>query len=91
MNCKSQTPCSARRIFLHPGYVVSRTDGDLHLVPPGRLAELYGVRLRDCIIVDKHHPQNDRGYEKRDGDIHLYPRLDGDYRRVPNAGGERHE
>jgi len=35
--------------------------------------------------VDKHHPQNDRGYEKRDGDIHLYPRLDGDYRRVPNT------
>jgi len=76
---------SARRIFVHPGHVVSRTDGDLHFIPAGRLAELYGVRLRDCIVVDKHDPQNHQhGYKNRDGDIHLYPRRDGDYRRVPN-------
>jgi hypothetical protein len=84
MNCKSQTPCSERRIFAHPGHVVGRTDGDEHYIPAGRLAELYGVRLRDCIIVDKHHPQNKYGYKKREGDIHLYPRRDGDYRQVPN-------
>lgn len=62
------------RYVLHPGYIRSKHDGDEHFIGGPRLARLYGVNLRDCVYGDV------RGYAARKGDIHLFPRFDGDYR-----------
>ena len=65
------------RYVLHPGYVVSHTDGDRHYIGAGRLAELYGLprNARTVIVADWR-----MGFREQDGDVHLYPRLDGDYK-----------
>lgn len=72
-----------RRYVLHPGYVRSKNDGQLHYVGAAQLADLYSVSLRECIT----YPQ-DGGTEGairrrlwRDpvGAIHLRPKFDGDY------------
>jgi len=80
-----------RRIFLHPGPVRSRTDGDSLFVHAGPLAVLYEVRLQDCLTIDDANPVASIGYKPRLSDIHLYPLASGDYRPVPadvRYGGE---
>lgn len=62
---------------LHPGTIRSATDGDIHWINATRLAGLYGVPLSKCTIAGR---PDSRGYQERCGDIHLYPREDGDYR-----------
>jgi hypothetical protein len=65
---------TSARYVLHPGYIRSKNDGDEHFIGGPRLARLYGVRLRDCVYGDV------RAYVPKEGDIHLRPRFDGDYR-----------
>lgn len=36
---------------LFPGYVTSKTDGDVHFINERDLAILYGVSIKECIIV----------------------------------------
>jgi hypothetical protein len=62
------------RYVLHPGYMRSKHDGDEHFIGGPRLARLYSVDIRDCVYGDV------RTYAPREGDIHLCPRFDGDYR-----------
>ena len=71
-----------RQIFLWPGYVTSPTDGDRHFLGPARLAELHGVRLRDCIVMSDQ-PEAWRG-RRMDG-IHLGVRSNGVYPHITNA------
>lgn len=70
----------AKRYALHPGGVFSRTDGQLHHIGAGRLAALYGVDARDCIVIrdEEHGARAQRGIIMGDY-IHLYPRYDGNY------------
>lgn len=78
---------SSRRIFLHPGFVRSATDGDRHWIGSRQLADLYGVPFRDCLVVDDElgltvGPSGfpmPRGYRERPDDLHLAPRRDGNY------------
>lgn len=67
---------------LYPGSVRSKTDGDLHYVGPSTLAHLYGVDLRDCMVVYEHEldkPWN-RGQRDRATALPaLRPRWDGNY------------
>jgi hypothetical protein len=60
------------RYVLCPGYIRSKTDGDLHYISAGRLAQLYGVRISECIINTQT--------KLPDGLIYLQPRYHGDYR-----------
>lgn len=53
------------RYVLHPGYVTSKNDGDQHFIGGPRLAQLYGVDIRQCVFGDM--PE----YRERDGDVHL--------------------
>lgn len=67
------------RYVLHPGRVTSKNDGQRHYITALSLADLYGVNLRDCTVVLSG--EEDRpGYREQPGDIHLRPRIDGDYR-----------
>jgi hypothetical protein len=63
------------RYVLHPGFVVSKTDGDQHYIGIGKLLELYMVP-RTAIWVNAKEP----GYHLDEpGDIHCRPLYDGDY------------
>lgn len=61
------------RYVLHPGYVSSQHDGDLHFIGGPSLARLYGVNIRDCVFGDV------REYREQPGDVHLRPQPNGDY------------
>lgn len=64
------------RYVLHPGYVTSAADGQMHFVGGQRLAALYGVDIRDrWSVVYGDEP----GYRELPGDVHLHPRHDGNY------------
>ena len=39
-----------RRFVLHPGDVISRTDGQRHYVGVHQLSKLYGVPMASCVI-----------------------------------------
>ena len=58
---------------LHPGDVISRTDGDRHYIGVGRLTELYRIPKGAIVRVD------DRRTRWPDDAIHCWPRYDGDY------------
>ena len=61
------------RYVIHPGYVESIKEGDLHYVSFSKLVQLYGVKLGNCINV------HSKGYRPKEGDIHLYPNKEGKY------------
>ena len=69
---------------LHPGNVVSITDGDTHYIGVKQLAQLYGVKYSDCVVADKNGYV--RGYCLRNA-IHLYPDRKGNYK-LPEIQGE---
>jgi hypothetical protein len=68
------------RYVLHPGYVVSANDGDNHYVGYGALIRLYGLNHCENQVVFSR----DRSCLDQPGDVHLYPRYDGDYS-LPSA------
>ena len=41
----------AKRFAIHPGYVRSSTDGQLHYISGGMLIGLYDLDYRECFIV----------------------------------------
>jgi hypothetical protein len=66
------------RYILHSGFVISASDGDRHYINTSKLARLYGLSPNDAnvVCVDDYM----RGVRWRDGDIHLHPRMDGNYK-----------
>ena len=59
----------SRKYVLCPGYVRSQFDGDEHYINERQLADLYGVKLEDCMLeTDKtrtdiwKHPANPQPY-----------------------------
>ncbi|WOH61939.1 hypothetical protein [Bradyrhizobium sp. BWC-3-1] len=71
------------KYVVHPGVVVSKTDGQYHYIGAMELMRLYGIRPDECEIYEPEPwwPQSyyRMAQEQHDGLIHLYPRYDGDY------------
>lgn len=78
---------SRPKFALHPGWVISKTDGDDHRISAGQLARLYKLKTYEYIVwrgsALASEDQLGRRYEDF---IHLYPRYDGNYGR-PNDQG----
>ena len=62
----------SRKYVLCPGYVRSQFDNEEHYVNERELADLYGVKLQDCML------ETDR-VRTDDSAIYLRPRPNGDY------------
>lgn len=71
-----------KKYALYPGRVISQTDGDKHFIDGPTLASLYGVSMRECMIVTTRM-QYELGQkhllEKAEKLIPLRPRVDGRY------------
>lgn len=67
------------RYVLHPGIVRSKYDGQNHYVGIGRLANLYGVPMRECVVAHDRIRLMGLSDAQLDRMVHLYPREDGDY------------
>jgi len=68
---------STNKYVLHPGYVRSRTDRDLHYISAARLAHLYHVPIRGSYIEREDTPRGARNYPENV--VHLYPDYFGEY------------
>jgi hypothetical protein len=66
------------RFAVHPGYVRSATDGDVHHIPANRLARLYGLAPGTWTVWDDLDPRTFDGKRWEDY-VHVFPRADGDY------------
>lgn len=67
------------RVILHPGFITSQTDGDMHYVSGSMLRELYDVP-QDMFVIIIEDEVDSKGL-KNDAvtDIHLYPNDEGQY------------
>lgn len=73
-----------KKYALCPGFVTSDTDGQRHYIGAGRLADLYGVPMAECVVFDPNMPHLMRGV-KATGLIFLRPRHHREDYKVPNA------
>lgn len=69
------------RVFIHPGEVVSKNDGQAHFINHEKLARLYGLRPGDYIVW--RGDTTDRRFMPRRSDLHLYPDYFGEYKLPP--------
>jgi len=58
---------------LHPGTVISNTDGQTHLISFEQLAALYGLKLWECFEWEEGTGRYWDDY------VHLFPMANGDY------------
>jgi hypothetical protein len=72
-----------KKYAVHPGFVISRIDGDKHFINSAQLARLYELDSDEYIVWNEREPRTYLGRREEDY-IHLYPRYDGNYGR-PNA------
>lgn len=70
-----------KRYVLHPGEVFSKTDHQLHFVDAPRLAELYKVDMRECLVAGPG--------VRLEGAVHLYPDQGGTYANPMSLNGRR--
>lgn len=68
------------RYVLHPGYITSKVDDQLHFISGPALVRAYGIDVKTDRYIFGDVPH----YREEHGDIHLHPRFDGDYT-LPNA------
>ncbi len=66
------------KIALHPGYIRSKNDQEMHYISCGQLIQLYRLNPRDCKFWDDSNPDLFRGEDGLNY-VHLYPRNAGDY------------
>lgn len=64
-----------KKYLLHPGYVISKTDGDRHYITSENLMRLYNVRPHECVTYIPLRP-----YPNEDKLIDLYPVANGVYK-----------
>jgi hypothetical protein len=67
-----------KKIALHPGWIISETDGDRHYIGVSQLARLYRLGLGEYVVWDDERPQTYLG-RNPEHYKHLYPKLNGDY------------
>ena len=63
-----------KKYVLHPGAVISNTDGQVHYISAPRLANLYGVDIKECAVADARYDTF-----TGNGLTRLFPRYNGDY------------
>ncbi|MDX1698987.1 MAG: hypothetical protein R3250_00145 [Melioribacteraceae bacterium] len=70
-----------RTIWIHPGYVRSKNDGQEHYISAQRLANLYKVDLNapNVRVYDPDKPETTLGVRFSPQDIHLEPLYNGEY------------
>ena len=66
------------KYVVHPGYVVSRNDGDKHYITFIQLCRLYEVNPNECINAESQKQTVGRDLASL---THLHPRWDGNYER----------
>jgi hypothetical protein len=64
-----------KRYMPHPGYVVSKTDGNRHYITSKMLMKLYNVLPEECVIYLPYWP-----YPNQDKLIALHPMANGKYK-----------
>jgi len=64
------------RYVLHPGWIRSKTDGQVHFIGSVALARCYGVPLRECVSA---RPGDSLKGPWPEGLVHLEPQYDGNY------------
>jgi hypothetical protein len=69
---------SQKKYVLHPGYVRS-ADGDEHFISSAMLADLYKLKLKECIFANNFDWDRGLTQEYLDGLIHLNPDPTGKY------------
>jgi hypothetical protein len=57
---------------IHPGSVISKSDGQKHFINAYQLIRLYGVDMKECCMRYDNEPFEDL--------LNLYPRYEGDYK-----------
>lgn len=67
------------RVVIHPGFVRSVTDGDVHYLTGYTLRRLYGLEHYANVVILS--PTSMLGFRNQKGDIHLYPSGVGRYER----------
>lgn len=70
-----------KKFALHPGWVRSQSDGDMHYISAAQLAGLYGIHHNEYIIWDPERRETYFGRTWMDY-IHLFVKSDGNYRKV---------
>jgi hypothetical protein len=63
-----------KKYLLCPGNVKSKTDGDFHHISPVQLKNLYGVPMKECLILSRLTT-----VDQIENLIHLKPKYNGDY------------
>lgn len=71
-------------IFVHPGWIRSRSDGDSHFIGFSQLCHLY--KLNPCTAINADVDSQMLGIYLCEGDKHYYPRYDGDYEKGAENG-----
>ena len=66
------------KYVIHPGFVESKTDRDVHYIGYNAIIRLYKLKPDSCELYSpvKSYPTESANYEYN---VHLYPRHDGDY------------
>ncbi len=72
------------KYLLHPGYVISKTDGNRHYITAKMLMKLYNVRPEECVIYLPYRP-----YPNQDKLIDLYPMGSGEYKDMQKQEKEK--
>jgi hypothetical protein len=67
--------------YVHPGWIISRSDGDRHYITGTQLIKLYGLNPQTTMIMGPDTFMNH--YLDNLEDRHFYPRSDGEYRLAP--------
>lgn len=67
------------RFCVQPGYVRSKSDGDIHYVNFADLCRLYNIRPSEATHVNHMKPGVDARHRNCEDLIHLYARDEGDY------------
>jgi len=70
---REKRPDRVIKYILHPGEEKSENDGQLHYIDAQQLANIYGISLSECIVVDYKRPETYKGIDWDKGLINLYP------------------
>ena len=78
------------KYVVHGGHISSRSDGDVHFINPRELAKLYHLPPSECTFISARKDDKNlkliwmvQSPEIKDGQIHVYPRDDGNYEKNP--------
>jgi hypothetical protein len=65
--------------MIHPGFVLSKNDGDRHFIGVRQLLKLYGLKPSEAVVCLSCQRRDAQGCLPNYEYVHLFPRYDGDY------------